>query len=171
MKKEKQYLLDDLKSKIEASKAFIVMQYKAMSANDMGALRKGIAQIGGDFEVVPKRVFIKAAESAYGIELKKESLQGHIGIVIADENYLNAAKEVRNYCKNSDNLQILAGYIEGQLYDEASVIKLSELPNIQEMRAQFLGTLEAPMAQTLGTFDALLTSIMHCLENKAKKSN
>lgn len=171
MKKEKQYLLDDLKSKIEASKAFIVTQYKAMSANDMGEFRKGISQVGGDFEVVSKRVFIKAAEAAYGVEFKKENLQGHIGVVIADKDYISAAKEVRNYCKNSENLQIVAGYIEGQLYDEASVIKLSELPNIEEMRAQFLATLEAPMAQTLGTFEALLTSIMHCLENKAKKTN
>lgn len=168
MRKEKQYLLDDLKSKIEASKAFIVTRYKAMSANDMSNFRQSITDIDCDFEVVSKRVFIKAAEE-HGIEFKKEQLQGHIGIVIADENYINAAKEVTKYSKSAENIEILAGYIEGRLYDDASVIKLSELPNLDEMRSIFIGTLEAPMSQTLGTFEALLTSIVYCLDNKAKQ--
>lgn len=168
MRKEKQYLLDDLKSKIEASKAFIVTRYTAMSANDMSTFRKAITDAECDFEVVSKRVFIKAAEE-HGIEFKKENLQGHIGIVIADEDYITAAKEVRKFSKGSETLEILAGYIEGKLYDEASVVKLSELPNLDEMRAQFIGTLEAPMSQTLSTFESLLTSIIYCLDNKAKQ--
>jgi large subunit ribosomal protein L10 len=168
MRKEKQYLLDDLKSKIESAKAFIVTQYDAVSANVMNDFRKDITESGNDFEVVPKRVFIKAAEEASGVKFTKETLQGHIGIVIADEDYISAAKAVRKLGKDSDKMEIIAGYIEGKLYDQASVIKLSELPNLDEMRAQFIGTLEAPMAQTLSTFEALLTSVMHCLENKAK---
>ena len=169
MRKEKQYLLDDLKSKIDSAKAFIVTQYQSVSANDMNDFRKSITESGNDFEVVPKRVFIKAAEEAQGVEFKRETLQGHIGIVIADEDYITAAKQVRKYSKDSDNLEILAGYIEGQLYDKADVIKLSELPSMDEMRAQFVATLQAPMTQTLGTFQSLLTSIIYCLENKAKQ--
>ncbi len=169
MREEKQYLLDDLKSKIESAKAFIVTQYQSFSANDMNDFRKAITESGSDFEVVPKRVFIKAAEEASGVEFKRETLQGHIGIVIADEDYISAAKQVRNFSKDSDNMEILAGFIEGKLYDKASVIKLSELPNLEEMRAQFVGTLEAPMSQTLSTFESLLTSIIYCLDNKAKQ--
>ena len=45
---------------------------------------------------------------------------------------------------------------------------ISELPSQDEMRAQFVGLLEAPMTQTLSVMQALLTSIMYCLENKAK---
>jgi large subunit ribosomal protein L10 len=36
------------------------------------------------------------------------------------------------------------------------------------MRAQFLGLLEAVPAQTLGVMDALLTSVVYCLDNKSK---
>ncbi len=168
MRQEKQYLLDDLKDRMEAAKAFIVTQYNSVSANEMNEFRKGITEIGCDFEVVAKRIFIKAAEKQ-GVELKKEALQGHIGIVIADEDYLGAAKQVTKYSKESKKMEILAGYIEGKLYDTASVVKLSELPNLDGMRSQFVGLLEAPMAETLGTFEALLTSVIHCLENKAKQ--
>lgn len=168
MRKEKQFLLDDIKSKIESAKAFIITRYDRVSANDMNQFRKDISGIGSDFEVMSKRVFIKAAD-AHGIEFKKETLQGHIGIVIADEDYISAAKEVSKYTKNSEKMEILAGYIEGKMYDKESVIKLSELPNLDGMRAQFIGTLEAPMTQTLAVFEALLTSVIHCLDNKAKQ--
>ena len=168
MRKEKQFLLDDIKSKIESSKAFTITRYDRVSAHDMNQFRKDISGIGSEFEVMSKRVFIKAAE-AHGIEFKKETLQGHIGLVIADEDYISAAKEVFNYTKNSEKMEIIAGFIEGKVYDKESVIKLSELPNLDGMRAQFIGTLEAPMTQTLGVFEALLTSVIHCLDNKAKQ--
>jgi len=168
MRKEKELLLNEIKSKIEAAKAFIVTRYERVSATDMTQFRKDISNAGSDFEVMGKRMFIKAAE-AQGLEFKKETLQGHIGIVIIEDDYISAAKEVHKYTKDSEKMEIIAGYIEGELYDKESVIKLSQLPNLEEMRAQFIGTLEAPMAETVGVFDSLLKSIIYCLENKAKQ--
>lgn len=167
MRQEKQYLLDDLKARIENSKAFIVTHYKSMSANAMNNFRGMLSKEGSEFEVIAKRVFIKAAENQ-GIELKKEDMQGHIGIVFTKDDFVTAAKLLCKFEEESEKIEILSGFIEGQLYDKQSVIKLSKLPSMNELRAQFIGLLEAPMSQTLGVFDALLTSVIHCLENKAK---
>lgn len=167
MRQEKQFLLDDIKSRIENSKAFIVTHYQNMSANSMNEFRGLLSKAGSDFEVIAKRVFIKAADNQ-GIEFKKELLEGHIGIVFSEEDYITAAKTVREFGKANDTIEILSGFVEGQLYDKESVIKLSELPSMDELRAQFVGLLEAPMSQTLSVFEALLTSVIYCLENKAK---
>ena len=64
-------------------------------------------------------------------------------------------------------MNVLTGYMDGKLYNAEEVKTLSELPSKDELRAQFVGLLEAPMGQTLGVFDALLTSVIHCLNNKA----
>ena len=53
----------------------------------------------------------------------------------------------------------------------SDVEQISKLPSKEEMRAQFLGTLEAPLSQTLGVIEALLTTVMHCLENKSGQGN
>jgi large subunit ribosomal protein L10 len=95
-------------------------------------------------------------------------MQGHIGIVFTKDDFVTAAKLLCKFEEESEKIEILSGFIEGQLYDKQSVIKLSKLPSMNELRAQFIGLLEAPMSQTLGVFDALLTSVIHCLENKAK---
>lgn len=167
MRKEKQYLLDDLKQRIENSKGFLVTQYKNMSANGMTNFRGNIAEKGGDFEVIAKRVFLKAAEQN-GIEFKKENLDGHIGIAFAHEDYITLVKEVHKYAKETENMQILSGFMEGKLYDQETIVKLSKLPSLDQMRSQFVGLIAAPMTQTLGVFHAILTSVLYALENKAK---
>lgn len=167
MRTEKQFLLDDIKERIENSKGFIVTQYKNMTANNMAEFRGNLTKNGGEFEVIGKRVFIKAAQD-HGIELKKDLLEGHIGIAFAEEDYISTAKELSRYAKETDNVEILSGFIEGQLYDKAAVIKLSTLPSLDQMRSQFVGLLQAPMSQTLGVFHSILTSVIYALENKAK---
>ena len=64
---------------------------------------------------------------------------------------------------------MLGGLIEGAICSAEYVEAIAKLPGIQEMRAQFLGLLEAPMAQTARAFHAILASILYCLEEKCKK--
>ena len=65
---------------------------------------------------------------------------------------------------------MVGGRFDGQLYTAAQVERLSTLPGKNEMRSQFLSTLEAPLSQTLAVIEALLTTVPHCLENKAKQT-
>jgi large subunit ribosomal protein L10 len=60
------------------------------------------------------------------------------------------------------------GQFDGNLYDSDAVEKLSKLPGKDEMRASLLGLFEAPMSQSLAVMEALLTSVIHCVENKRK---
>ncbi|MDN3507859.1 MAG: 50S ribosomal protein L10, partial [Simkaniaceae bacterium] len=46
---------------------------------------------------------------------------------------------------------------------------IADLPTKNEMRAQFVGLLEAPMVQVVNVVNALLTSPLHCMENKCQK--
>lgn len=167
MRDEKQYLLDDIKQRMENAKAFIVTQYKGIDANSMSEFRSQLKRAGNDFEVISKRVFLKAAIEK-GLDFKKEDLLGHIGVVFSDDDYITAAKDVHSLEK-LEKAEILSGYIEGKIYEKSDIIKLSKLPSLDGMRAEFIGTLEAPMGQTLGVFDAILTSVIHCIENKAKQ--
>jgi large subunit ribosomal protein L10 len=82
---------------------------------------------------------------------------------------LDATKVVFQFSKdNEEILKVLGGKFDGQVYTGADLDALSKLPSLNELRAQFLGLLEAPMSQTLTVIDALLTSVLYCLENKSK---
>lgn len=168
MRAEKELLKQEIKDKIERFESFVIMQYSHLTANMANDLRREIGKGGGDVEVVRKRVLLKAAEDA-GVQLDPASLPGHIGIVFLGKDPIESTKTVIKFSQDREKvIQVIGGRFDGQLYSGADVEYLSTLPGKDEMRAQFLSTLEAPLSQTLAVIEALLTSVPHCLENKSK---
>lgn len=166
MRAEKQLLLEELREKITGAKAILVARYGNLGANAAAEFRTAVRKTGGDFEVVSKRLLVKAAHST-GLQFEGIDFGGHIGIVIAGPDMIQTAKTVIDFGKErEDVVTVVGGRIDGVTYGAAAVDRLSKLPGIQEMRAQLLGLLEAPMAQTLAVMEALLTSVLHCMENK-----
>lgn len=169
MRQEKQFLLDEIKGQIEERQAFVILSYSGLKANAANEFREGVAQLGGEIEMVPKRVLLKGADEL-GVSLKREDLPGHIGLVFSGEDALEMTKYVIKYSKESEKaVEVIGGRFDGQLYSAADVEKLSKLPSMDEMRAQFLATLQAPLGHTLSTMQAILASVVYCLDNNAKK--
>lgn len=168
MRHEKQLLLNEIKGDIEQYGSFVVMKYAGLTANKANEFRREVAKIGGSVGVMRKRVLLMAAESV-GVKLDLASLPGHIGLVYADKDPLGMAKFVFKFSQdNEKKVEVVGGRIDGQVYNAASVEMLSKLPGKDEMRAQLLSVFEAPMAQTLAVMDALLASVVYCLDNKCQ---
>ncbi|MFY7842849.1 MAG: 50S ribosomal protein L10 [Rhabdochlamydiaceae bacterium] len=171
MRKEKQLLLDEIKLKIDQSTALVLTSYKGFNPNMAADFRSKISQSGGTFEVVRKKVLIKAAEAS-GISLNAKELHGHIGVVFALQDPVMTTKALYDYKKNNqDVFDVLGGRFENQVCSSSDIEEISKLPSKDEMRAQLLAMLEAPMSQTLAVVEALLTSVLHCIENKVSKED
>lgn len=167
MRAEKELLKREIKDQIEESDSFVIMSYKSFSANAANEFRGEVAKLGGGMEMVKKRVLLKAADEA-GVTLDPNVLQGHIGLVFAGKDPIPVTKFVCQASSESNEaLTVMGGKFDGTLYSAEQVKVLSELPGKDEMRAQFLATLQAPMVQTVTVMNALLTSLLYCLENKS----
>ncbi len=170
MREEKQLLLDELSDKIQGSKGFLVAEYKGLTATAARNFRNSLCDFGAEFEVVRKRVFAKAAEGS-GLSLGNQRWQGHVGVVFTTQDPTEMVKHTVKYSEtNGDALVPLAGHIDGVFCSGSEILAIAKLPGIQELRAQFLGLLEAPMSQTVGVVQSILTSVLFCLEEKSKKS-
>jgi large subunit ribosomal protein L10 len=168
MRQEKQLLLDEIKEQINHYQSFVIIRYQGLKANAANALRNEVAKLGGNCEVMRKRVLIKAAENA-GVTLDLKMLEGHVGLVFAGKDPIETTKLIYKFSKDTDNaISVIGGRFDGRIYSGADVETISTLPSKDEMRAQLLGTLEAPLAQTLSVMDAILTSLVYCLDNKIK---
>jgi len=167
MRPEKSLLLKEIQQKIESSSAMVIASYKHMSPNLAAQFRSQVEKNGGSFEVVKKRLLVQAAKML-GVSLDRATLQGHIGVVFASQDPVQATKYIYHFSKeNDDLLDVLGGRFEGALCSARDVKLISELPSKDEMRAQLLGTLEAPMSQTLAVVESLLCSVIFCLDNKS----
>ena len=168
MRQDKQLLLNEIKGQIEQYGSFVVMSYLKLKANKANNFRREVAKLGGNVEVMRKRVLMKAAEAA-GISLDLSALPGHIGLVYAMNDPIEMTKFVIKFSQeNEKSISVVGGRIDGQLYNATEVDALSKLPGKNEMRAQLLSVFEAPMAETLAVMEALLSSVVYCLDNKVK---
>ncbi len=170
MRPEKKLLLKEIKDKIQSSNAMIVTKYQSVKPNISWELRTSLQKFDSEFEVVKKRIFVKAA-SECGIELSPENLSGNIGVVFLGEKTVDTAKAFYKFSEdNNDLFEVLLGRFEEKIYSSENVKELSKLPSMEEMRSQFIGLLESPMSQTLAVMESLLTSVIYCLDNKTKES-
>jgi large subunit ribosomal protein L10 len=166
---EKEIFLEEIKGKIDPSLGFVLASYRGISANAFAGFRSRLVEAGGDFFVIKKRVFVKAAKDL-NLEYGVKELEGHVGLAFTKDNFLSMTKALYAFKKeHNEALSVIGGHFEGKKCSSQDVELISKLPSLLEMRAQFLGLLEAPMTQTLGTIQAMLTSVIYCLDNKAKK--
>ncbi len=171
MRKEKEFLKDAAQNKISASDIMVAFNYSKMDANLNADFRDSINNAGGDVYVIKKRVLIKSAKEE-GLDLNLKELPGHIAIMCAGaDDAVASTKALYTFKKdNADKLEVLGGQFQGQSCVASDFEKISKLPSQDEMRAQLLSVFEAPMSQTLSVVNALLTSVVHCLENKASQN-
>ncbi|MFZ4773515.1 MAG: 50S ribosomal protein L10 [Chlamydiia bacterium] len=168
MRKEKEYLLEEIADFIPQGSNLVLINYGKMEPNVAQKFRKRISGKGGRYLVVKKRIFRKAAEIK-GMKIDISHLKGHVGFVVAKDHFLETTKELYNFrTENKDLIEVLGGHYEGSFCSSSQVEMISKLPSLDEMRAQFLGTLEAPLSHTLGAIEAIITSVIYCLDNKAK---
>lgn len=168
MRKEKQYLLDEIHDKLKGAQALVLTRYKSLTPNLSNEFRNALRGAGCSFTAVKKRILVKAAEKG-NVQLDQLSLDGHIGMVMAHTDPVQATKALFAFIKShQETLEILGGQFEGQFCTAADVKTISELPSLDGMRSQLLATFEAPMSHTLSAMEALLTSLLYCLENKSQ---
>ncbi|MFC2049529.1 hypothetical protein ACFLR2_02505, partial [Chlamydiota bacterium] len=111
----------------------------------------------------------RSAESK-GISFNAKSLAGHVGVIFARQDATALIKGVVKYGEENDSaVTVLGGHIDGAVCTAADVEAIAKLPDINTMRAQFLGLLEAPMAQNAQVVQAVLASVLYCLEEKGKQ--
>lgn len=166
MRKEKTLLLDQIKGHLDYSDAFVVLSYQNLDANSEAQLRSEIGKTGGRLMTLKKSMLVKAAELS-GVQVDPSQLNGHISVLSTGENVIDAIKALYKFKEEKeDTLNVLVGRYEGALCTPNDIEQISKLPSKDEMRSQFLGVLEAVPASLLGVMDSLLTSVVHCLENK-----
>lgn len=171
MRREKALLKQEIQDKIKRYGSFVIMRYLALPANTANEFRRAIGKLGGEVEVVRKRVLLKAAEEE-GISLDLSTLDGHIGLVFLGQDPVETTKTVFQFSQEREKvIQVRGGRLDGQFYSGEDVEKISKLPGLNDSRAQLLSVFEAPMSQTLAVMNAVLSSIVYCLDNKSKKES
>ena len=147
-------LLGRLKEMLQQTNgSFFLVNYQGLDANEEFRLRRQVTQAGGRI-FVAKNTLIKIAVQDLELPSVDEVLKGPSAVVIYDEPVAVAKALVQFAKENSKDVpQIKAGFLQGQKLAPEEVKAIAELPTLDELRAELVGVLQAPMSEFVGVLE------------------
>lgn len=165
MRDEKNLLLEEIKEKIDTAKSFVITKYKNITSAESWKFRNSLLENGSEMEVVKKRIFLKALEKT-GYKCTIEELDGHIALIFIKDDPVRAIKAIFEFSNQNNKLEVIRGEIENKSYNKEDLLILSKLPSMNDLRAEFLSLIEAPMRESVSVMNSLLTSVIYAIEEK-----
>lgn len=142
---QKQDTVAAYRAQLEKASAVYFVDTKGLTAIETSDLKKKLYDLNSNLNVVKNRLMLIALkEEGYGIPAQME--EGQNAVVFSDEANLSAAaKIIAEFNKESKKGEIKAGILFKKVLSSSEVKELAELPGMDQMRAIFLGTLNAPV--------------------------
>jgi large subunit ribosomal protein L10 len=149
-KSRKKEMLQELQDSISNSGSMIFTDFQGSGVAVLQSLRTQLRVEGAVYKVVKKTLFNKALQNL-GIQLSSTAqLPGNLGVVFTPDPVFGA-KVISNFAKTApkDTFELLGGILDKEYIMPEQVITLAKLPSKEQLQAQVLGTLAAPMTQFL----------------------
>jgi large subunit ribosomal protein L10 len=142
---KKQTLTAGYVEKLRRSQALIVTEYRGLTTKQIEVLRRELR--GCDSElVVSKNTLMVRALREVGLPAPESLLTGPAAVAFCFGEVAAPTKALTKFVKDS-KIMVLRGGIMGQsVFDEVGVQSLTELPGKDQLRAQVVGALQAPIA-------------------------
>ena len=142
---QKKQVVADLAESIKASASGVVVNYQGITVENDTALRKALREAGVKY-VVMKNTLTGRACDMCGYGDIKQYLNGMTAIAISSpEDPIAPAKILKEYADKIESFKIVAGYVDGEVIDEAGVINLATIPSKEILLAKFLGSIKSPL--------------------------
>lgn len=142
---QKKQLVAELKEKLDASIAGVVVNYSGTSVADDTALRKELRENNVNYFVVKNTLLARAIE---GTELDgmKEVLEGTTAIALSNDDHTAAARILCKFAESHENFTVKAGFLDGKLTDLETIDTLAKLPSRDVLLATVCNVFQAPIA-------------------------
>jgi large subunit ribosomal protein L10 len=147
---DKQALVAEVNEVAASSESAIAAEYRGLSVAQMTELRAK-ARSEGVYLRVMKNTLAKRAIEGTDFECLGEALQGPILLAFSREDPGAAARVIKEFSKENEDLATKAVAIGGTLYGAEDLSRLASLPTLDQARAILLGVIQAPLTQLVRT--------------------
>ncbi len=149
-KEHKQDVLAAYEEWFKRSQAVILVEYTGARMKDMDAIRAKMRESGAEFHVV-KNTLARRAFTQQGVRVPDEYLLKSTAVSFAFADPAATAKALAEVTKGMAFVKVKGGFMGGQLLSAGQVKALADLPPLPVVRAQLLGTLQAPAGKLVRT--------------------
>jgi large subunit ribosomal protein L10 len=147
-------VVDEVKTRMSASTASIVSEYRGLTVAELAELRHALAAVGGDYKIF-KNTLVRRAIDGGEYQPLGEYLSGPSALTFVQGDISAVAKALRDFSRANPHLVIKGGLADGSLLSSSDLAALADLPPREVLLARLAGALAAPMTQLAGLLKAL----------------
>ena len=150
----KKALVEEIKTNIQNAKSIVLIDYRGISVAEDTALRKEFRNNNIVYKVYKNRLFKKACEEL-GINGFDSYLEGTTAFAFGMEEETVAPRIAKKQIKALNKMEIKAGYCDGEVIDAKKVDVLASIPSKEQLIANLLSMLNAPVSALARTLQAI----------------
>lgn len=158
----------EIKERLESSEIAIATKYIGISVEEVTELRKQLRDAGVEYKVY-KNTLARRALRELEIEEAADCMEGPTAWVFSADP-VAPAKILKDYAKKVDTVGMMGGVLGGKPVDAAQLAALASLPSREQLLAQVVGTIAAPLRNMVGTLNALPRNLVNVLDQVKKKA-
>lgn len=131
--------------KLAKAKGAFVVDFKGIKVEQVTSLRKKLHASESEMKVVRNTLAKRALKDYPKVDAALSSKMKGTNALVFSYGEVNAtAKTLAEFAKDVEILQIKTGVMDGEALDETKIKFLATLPGKDQLRAMFLGVLQAP---------------------------
>jgi large subunit ribosomal protein L10 len=165
---QKEQDLQELIDLLKTAKSVVFSEYRGTTVKDIDKFRKTLSKENVKSKVY-KVTLIKKALTESGIDASTLDYKTPVMLSVSEDDETTPARLIKNISKDLKTISILSGIFDGQLASQAQMLVLADLPGKQELRAQLVGTINAPVSGFVNVLAANIRGLLNVLNAKAAK--
>jgi large subunit ribosomal protein L10 len=169
-KSQKDLDLAELTEKLKTAKSVVLAEYRGTTVKDIENFRKAM-RAENVFAKVYKVTLLRKALEANGIDSSGIDYKAPVILAISEDEETTPARVVKAISKDVKTIGVLSGILGHALVDKAQVLALADLPSKDQLRAQVVGTINAPISGFVNVLAGNVRSILNVLNAIAAAKN
>ncbi len=150
----KEAKVSEIKEKMEKAQGIIFAKYQGLTVEEDTELRKSLREAGVEYKVY-KNTLTTLAAKELGFDGIVDVLQGPLSVAFGYEDPTVPAKVLNDFAKTHKKLELVAGIVQGEIFDAAKVSQLATIPAKEVLIAKLLGSFKAPLSNLAYLLNAI----------------
>ncbi|MEN9935226.1 MAG: hypothetical protein RLZZ387_1805 [Chloroflexota bacterium] len=153
----------DITEKLSRTQVTLVADYRGLTVAEVTDLRKRLREVDAEF-IVAKNTLTLIAARETGHEAIEPLLSGPTALAFAYGEASKAAKALNDFNKGPKKLAIRGGMLGTSLLTGDVLDQVSKMPTRQEILAQVLGGIAAPVSGVVGVLNAAISNVAYVIQ-------
>ncbi len=141
----------------------VASEYRGLTVDQMTSLRQKAREQGVYVRVV-KNTLARIAVGGTEFECLQDSLKGPMLLAFSKESPGSAARLVRDFAKENENLKPVMAAIGGKSVDASQLDTIANLPTRDEALSILMATMKAPIGKLASTLNEVPGKLVRTVE-------